>query len=182
MMIMIRGATKRGWRVLKHPQPKKGVPCNSARSDDFFLLGGVLSLALLWTLALLFHYSLLKLTRIKLPACLYFKIHRQLTIVEVLSEGALEWLLRDSWRIKERQKDRALSDRDGQMIGEKLLVRQIHVHMYNGSHFTRNTANLELEMFVIGENLLKERMNTKSPRVTNAALKTLRRSLLLKPN
>jgi len=68
------------------------------------------------------------------------------------------------------------------MIGEKFLVRQIHVHMYNGSHFTRNTANLELEMFVTGENLLKERMNTKSPRVTNAALKTLRRSLLLKPN
>jgi len=53
-----------------------------------FLLGGVLALALLWTLSL-FHYSLLKLTRIRLPACLYFKIHRQLTIVEVLSEGTL---------------------------------------------------------------------------------------------
>jgi len=30
-------------------------------------------------------------------------------------------------------------------------------------------ANLELEMFVIGKNLLKERVNTKSPRFTNAA-------------
>ena len=38
--------------------------------------------------------------------------------------------------------------------------------MYSGSNFTRNTTNLELEMFVTGENLLKERMNTKSPRVT----------------
>ena len=28
------------------------------------------------------------------------------------------------------QKDRALSDRDGQMIGEKFLVRQIHVQAY----------------------------------------------------
>src|SRR6218665_831524 len=71
------------------PHPKKGVQCNSARSDDFFLLGGgVLALALLWTHPL-FHYSLLKPTRIRRPACLYFKIHRQLTIVEVLSEGTL---------------------------------------------------------------------------------------------
>ena len=70
------------------PQPKKGVPCNSARSDEFFLLGGVLALALLWTHPL-FHYSLLKPTRIRRPACLYLKIHRQLTIVEVLSEGTL---------------------------------------------------------------------------------------------
>src|SRR6218665_2304107 len=52
-------------------------------------------------------------------------------------------------------------------------------HVWN---FTRKTANLELEMFVTGENLLKERINTKSSRVTNAVLKTLRRLLLLKPN
>ena len=65
----------------------------------------------------------------------------------------------------ERQKDGALSDRDGQMIGEKFLVRQIHACTH-GSNFTRKTANLELEMFVTGENLLKERMDTKSPRVT----------------
>src|SRR6218665_2161069 len=77
-----------GWRVLKHPQPKIGMPCNSARSDDFFIWGGVLALALLCTLPL-FHYSLLKLASIRLPACLYLKIHRQLTIVEVLSEGTL---------------------------------------------------------------------------------------------
>ena len=32
---VFRGATKGGWRVLKHPQPKKGVPCNSAKSDYF---------------------------------------------------------------------------------------------------------------------------------------------------
>src|SRR6218665_2160842 len=32
----------------------------------------------------------------------------------------------------------------------------------HGSNFTRTTVNLELEMFVTGENLLKERMNTKS--------------------
>ena len=84
-----RGAAVEGWRVLKHPQPKNSVPCNSVRSDDFFLLGGgVLALALLWTHPL-FHYSLLKPTRIRRPACLYFKIHRQLTIVEVLSEGTL---------------------------------------------------------------------------------------------
>jgi len=36
-------------------------------------------------------------------------------------------------------------------------------------NFTRKTANLELEMFVTGKNFVKERMNTKSPRVTNAA-------------
>src|SRR6218665_885489 len=69
------------------PQPKKGVPCNSARSDDFFI-SGVSALALLLTHPL-FHYSLLKPTRIRRPACMYFKIHRQLTIVEVLSEGTL---------------------------------------------------------------------------------------------
>src|SRR6218665_1192759 len=39
-----RGATKGGWRVLKHPPAQKGVPCNSARSDDFFLVGGGLVL------------------------------------------------------------------------------------------------------------------------------------------
>src|SRR6218665_2405504 len=84
-----RGATKGGWRVLKHPPILKKV-CPVIRPDPmtFFLLGGVLALALLWTLPL-FHYSLLKLTRIRRPACLYFKIHRQLTIVEVLSEGTL---------------------------------------------------------------------------------------------
>src|SRR6218665_1553676 len=87
IILSSRGATKGGWRVLKHPQPKIGVPCNSARSEDFFI-GGVLALALLWTLPL-FHYSRLKLTRIRLPACLYFCIHIQLTIVEVLSEGTL---------------------------------------------------------------------------------------------
>src|SRR6218665_3785689 len=87
-LLAARGATKGGLKGAQAPpQPKIGVPCNSARSDDF-LLGGVLALALLWTLPL-FHYSLLKLRRIRLPACLYFKIHRQLTIVEVLSEGTL---------------------------------------------------------------------------------------------
>ena len=32
----IRGATKGGLEGAQAPQPKKGVPCNSARSDDFF--------------------------------------------------------------------------------------------------------------------------------------------------
>src|SRR6218665_3845254 len=76
-----------GWRVLKHPRLKKVCPV--IRPDPMtFLLGRVLALALLWTLPLL-HYSLLKLTRIRIPACLYFKIHRQLTIVEVLWENTL---------------------------------------------------------------------------------------------
>ena len=35
------GATKGGWRVLKHPQPKLGPSCNSSRSDDFlYRVGG----------------------------------------------------------------------------------------------------------------------------------------------
>src|SRR6218665_1657898 len=38
--MVTRGATKGGGRVLKHPQPKIVVSCNSARSDDFFIRGG----------------------------------------------------------------------------------------------------------------------------------------------
>src|SRR6218665_855382 len=86
----LRGATKGGWRVLKHPPAQKGVPCNSARSDDFFSGGvGYLHLHYYEHLLPLFQNSLIKLTRIRLPASLYFCIHIQLTIVEVLSEGTL---------------------------------------------------------------------------------------------
>src|SRR6218665_659125 len=82
------GAQLRGLEGAQAPPSLKKV-CPVIRPDPMtFLLGGVLALALLWTLSL-FHYSLLKLTRIRLPACLYFKIHRQLTIVEVLSERTL---------------------------------------------------------------------------------------------
>jgi len=46
----IRGATKGGWRVFKHPQPKKVCPV--IRPDPMTFLVGwwVLALALLWTL------------------------------------------------------------------------------------------------------------------------------------
>src|SRR6218665_2733416 len=87
------GRIKGGWRVLKHPQPKKVCPVIRPDPTTSFIRG-VLTLALLWTLPL-FHYSLLKLTRITRPACLYFKIHRQLTIVEVLSEGTLPMSVAD---------------------------------------------------------------------------------------
>src|SRR6218665_2570883 len=52
----------------------------------------------------------------------------------------------------------------------------------HGSNLTRRTTNLELEMFVTGEKLLKELVNTRSSRITKADLKTLRRFLLLKPD
>src|SRR6218665_552046 len=52
----------------------------------------------------------------------------------------------------------------------------------HGSNLTRRTTNLELEMFVTGEKLLKELVNTRSSRITKADLKTLRRLLLLKPD
>src|SRR6218665_2096541 len=68
------------------PQPKKVCPVIRPDPMTFFIRGGTCTI--LWTLPL-FHYSLLKLTRIRLPACLYLKIHSQLTIVEVLSEGTL---------------------------------------------------------------------------------------------
>jgi len=46
---MDRGATKGGLKGAQAPPAPKGVPCNSARSDDFFLVRGwgVLALALL---------------------------------------------------------------------------------------------------------------------------------------
>src|SRR6218665_2414741 len=89
--VFSRGATKGGWRVLKHPQPKIGVPCNSARSDDFFLLGGDLYLHYYGHFRIFTTPSQTHMYQ-TIPACLYFKIHRQLayiTIVEVLSEGTL---------------------------------------------------------------------------------------------
>src|SRR6218665_892956 len=50
-----------------------------------FLWGGTCTCTIMNTSVSLFQYSLIKLTRIRLPARLYFCIHIQLTIVEVLT-------------------------------------------------------------------------------------------------
>src|SRR6218665_502674 len=88
-MITCRGATKGGWRVLKHPQPKKVYPV--IRPDPMtFLLGGPGYLHLHFYEYFRYFITALSNSPVSdysIPACLYFKIHRQLTIVEVPSDG-----------------------------------------------------------------------------------------------
>jgi len=74
--------------VLKHPQPKNGVSCNSARSDDFFNRGGDTCTCTIMNTSVISLRTALTNSPVS-DYQLYFKIHRQLTIVEVLSEGTL---------------------------------------------------------------------------------------------
>src|SRR6218665_493946 len=72
------------------PQPKKVYPVIRPDPMTFFSGGvGYLHLHYYEHLLPLFQNSLITLTRVRLPANLYFCIDIQLTIVEVLSEGTL---------------------------------------------------------------------------------------------
>src|SRR6218665_1884503 len=81
-----------GWRVLKHPPSLKKV-CPVIRPDPmtFFIRGGGTCTCTIMDTSIISLQPSQTHTYhgIRRPACLYFKIHRQLTIVEVLSEGTL---------------------------------------------------------------------------------------------